>query len=182
MVRRHAARFAAVCALLGGSVAFGASPALAADDSVRVRAAGSFTAGGSPQGVSVEVRKRTDGCVLLRTALSLRLDGLRADQVDVQVNYGGRWFPVPVSGGGGGAATAATSPSNPRLCKGKGVTIRYRLAFAATAPDGRLAVGARPPAPPGRRWAGAATPRASGAPDRRPPRHRRRSRRPRRVR
>ncbi|WP_146603999.1 hypothetical protein, partial [Micromonospora deserti] len=139
-IRRHAARLATVCALLGGLVALGGSPALADDDSVRVRSAGSFTAGGSAGGVSVEVRKRSDGCVLLRTALGLRLTGLRPEQVTVQVNAGGRWFPVTVSGGGGSATTAATSPANPRLCKGKSITVRYQVAFAATTPNGRLAV------------------------------------------
>ncbi|MGC5330724.1 hypothetical protein [Micromonospora sp. DT62] len=139
-VRRHAARLATVCALLGGLVALGATPALAAGDSVRVRSAGSFTAGGSAGGVSIEVRKRSDGCVLLRTALGLRLAGLRADQVSAQVNVGGRWFPVPLSGAGGSAATSATSPLKPRLCKGKSITVRYRVAFAAEVPGGRLTV------------------------------------------
>ncbi|MEU4772372.1 hypothetical protein [Micromonospora sp. NPDC023644] len=139
-VRRHAARLATVCALLGGLVALGATPALAEGDSVRVRSAGSFTAGGSAGGVSIEVRKRSDGCVLLRTALGLRLAGLRADQASVQVYVGGRWFPVPLSGGRGSAATSATSPLNPRLCKGKGITVRYRVAFAAEVPGGRLTV------------------------------------------
>ncbi|MGK5676346.1 hypothetical protein ACSNOB_26325 [Micromonospora sp. URMC 106] len=138
-VRRHVARLATVCALLGGLVALGATPALAAD-SVRVRSAGSFTAGGSAEGVSIEVRRRSDGCVLLRTALGLRLGGLRADQVRAQVNVGGHWFPVSLSGGGGSVATPATSPANPRLCKGKSITVRYRVAFAAGAPNGRLTV------------------------------------------
>ena len=139
-VRRLAARLATVCAVVGALVAVGASPALAEEDSVRVNAAGRFTAGGSAESVAVEVRKRTDGCVLLRTALALRLDGLRGDQVRAQVNVGGRWFPVAVSGGGGGASTAATSPANPRLCKGKSITMRYRVAFAADTLDGRLTV------------------------------------------
>ncbi|MGS2618898.1 hypothetical protein ACVCAH_30875 [Micromonospora sp. LZ34] len=139
-VRRHAARLATVCALLGGLVALGGSPALADDDQVRVRSAGSFTAGGSAEGVSMEVRRRKDGCVLLRTALGLRLPGVRPDQVTVQVNYGGRWFPVPLSGGGGSVASTTTSPANPRLCKGKSITVRYRVAFAAAAPSGRLTV------------------------------------------
>ncbi|MCL7458671.1 hypothetical protein M8I35_15940 [Micromonospora sp. MSM11] len=139
-VRRHVARLATVCTLLGGLVALGATPALADGDSVRVRSAGSFTAGGSAGGVSIEVRKRSDGCVLLRTAVGLRLAGLRADQASVQVNVGGRWFPVPLSGGSGSVATSATSPLKPRLCKGKGITVRYRVAFAAEAPAGRLTV------------------------------------------
>ncbi|MFG2098970.1 hypothetical protein ACGFJ5_00035 [Micromonospora echinaurantiaca] len=138
-VRRHAVRLATIGALLGGLVALGGSPALA-DDQVRVRSAGSFTAGGSAEGVAVEVRRRTDGCVLLRTALGLRLAGLRADQARVQVSYNGQWFPVPLGGGGGSVASSATSPPNPRLCKGKSITVRYRVSFTAAAPSGRLTV------------------------------------------
>ncbi|MEU7798049.1 hypothetical protein AB0J14_19800 [Micromonospora arborensis] len=139
-VRRRAAQLAAVCGLVGGLVMLGASPALADDDSVRVGAASSFAAGGSAQGVNVAVRKRTDGCVLLRTALGLRLRGLQADQVNVEVNAGGHWLPVGVSGGGGSVTTAQTSPTKPTLCKGKGITVRYRVAFAAGAPGGGLVV------------------------------------------
>ncbi len=139
-VRRLTARLATVCAVVGALVAFGASPALAEEDAVRVGAAGRFTAGGSAEGVAVAVRKRTEGCVLLRTALALRLDGLRADQVRVQVNAGGTWFPVALSAAAGGVTTAVTSPANPRLCKGKSITVRYRVAFAADTPEGRLAL------------------------------------------
>ncbi|MEV4118337.1 hypothetical protein [Micromonospora sp. NPDC049645] len=139
-VRRRVARLAAVCGLAGGLVLLGASPALADDDSVRVGAASSFAAGGSAQGVNVAVRKRTDGCVLLRTALGFQLDGLQPNQVAVEVNAGGRWFPVAVSGGAGNVSTAQTSPLKPTLCKGKGITVRYRVAFAANAPAGRLVV------------------------------------------
>ncbi|MGC4770988.1 hypothetical protein ACLQ25_18695 [Micromonospora sp. DT44] len=139
-LRRRAARLATVCGLLVGLVMLGASPALADEDSVRVGAASSFAAGGSPQGVNVAVRKRSEGCVLLRTALGLSLEGLEPDQVAVQVNAGGRWFPVSVSGGGGNVSTAQTSPAKPTLCKGKGITVRYRVAFAAGTPGGRLSV------------------------------------------
>ncbi|MFE9188786.1 hypothetical protein ACFYL6_04150 [Micromonospora sp. NPDC007208] len=139
-VRRRVARLAAVCGLAGGLVMLGASPALADEDSVRVGAASSFAAGGSAQGVNVAVRKRTDGCVLLRTALSFSLAGLQPNQVAVEVNAGGRWFPVAVSGGTGSVSTAQTSPLKPTLCKGKGITVRYRVGFAAGAPGGRLVV------------------------------------------
>ncbi|MGY0006367.1 hypothetical protein [Micromonospora sp. I033] len=149
-VRRHAARWATVGAMLGGLVAGAASPALAADDRVEVRSASSFTAGGSAGTVAVEVRKRTDGCVLLRTAVGLRLEGLRADQVRVQVATGGRWVPVPVSGGGGGVATAQTAPANAALCKGKGITVRYRVAFLAGTTGGRLTVAGEASAASGR--------------------------------
>ncbi|WP_246835339.1 hypothetical protein [Micromonospora sp. MH33] len=149
-MRRHAARWATVGAMLGGLVAGAASPALAADDRVEVRSASSFTAGGSAGTVAVEVRKRTEGCVLLRTALGLRLDGLRADQVQVQVATGGRWVPVPVSGGGGAVATAQTSPADPALCKGKGITVRYRVTFLAGTAGGRLAVAGEASAANGR--------------------------------
>ncbi|MEV4820439.1 hypothetical protein [Micromonospora sp. NPDC049274] len=139
-VRRRAARLATVCGLLVGLVPLGASPALADADSVHVGAASSFAAGGSAQGVNVAVRKRSGGCVLLRTALGLRLEGLQPSQVAVQVNAGGRWFPVAVGGGGGTVQTQQTSPAKPTLCKGKGITVRYRVAFAADAPGGRLSV------------------------------------------
>ena len=137
-VRRRVARLAAVCGLAGGLVMLGASPALADQDSVRVGAASSFAAGGSAQGVNVAVRKRTDGCVLLRTALGFSLEGLQPNQVAVEVNAGGRWFPVAVTGGTGTVSTAQTSPLKPTLCKGKGITVRYRVAFAAGSPGGRL--------------------------------------------
>ncbi|SCL35343.1 hypothetical protein GA0074692_4068 [Micromonospora pallida] len=138
-VRRGAARLAAVCALVGGVVLVGATPALAEGDSVKVRTAGSFTAGGSAESVSIEVRKRSDGCVMLRTALGLRLAGVRADQVEVQVAAGGQWWPVPVSGGGS-LNTSQTSPAKPTLCKGKSITVRYRVTFRAGAPAGPLTV------------------------------------------
>ncbi|MEU8260320.1 hypothetical protein AB0C02_06820 [Micromonospora sp. NPDC048999] len=139
-MRRHAARLATVGVMLCGLVAVGASPALAADDRVNVRSARSFTAGGSSETVAVEVRKRTGGCVQLRTGLGLRLDGVRADQVRVEVNSGGRWLPVGLSGGDGAVATAATAPDKSTVCKGKGMTVRYRVAFLAGAPGGRLTV------------------------------------------
>ncbi|MGK5738464.1 hypothetical protein [Micromonospora sp. URMC 103] len=139
-VRGHVKRLATVFAVLGGLVLLGASPAMADDDSVRLRSADSFTAGGSAEGVNLEVRKRSDGCVMLRTALGLRLEGLEASQVTVQVNYGGRWFPVPLGGGSGHVTTSQTSPAKPTLCKGKGVTVRYRISFERGAPNGRLSV------------------------------------------
>ncbi|MEU7589023.1 hypothetical protein AB0A95_22360 [Micromonospora sp. NPDC049230] len=139
-VRRRAARLAAVCGLVGGLVMLGASPALADEDSVRVGAASSFAAGGSAQAVNVAVRKRTDGCVLLRTVLFLNLEELQPHQLKVEVNAGGRWNQVAVTGGGGAVGTAQTSPSRPTLCKGKSITVRYRVTFGAGAPGGRLAV------------------------------------------
>ncbi|MEU4569386.1 hypothetical protein [Micromonospora sp. NPDC023956] len=138
-VRRSAARLAVVGALLGVAVVVGATPALADDDSVKVRASSSFTAGGSAGSVAVEVRKRSEGCVLLRTGLRLRLEGVRADQVEVQVSAGGQWWPVPVSGGDV-LASGRTSPANPTLCKGKAITVRYRVTFLPGAPDGKLTV------------------------------------------
>ncbi|MFG1673181.1 hypothetical protein [Micromonospora sp. NPDC049282] len=139
-VRRHAARWVTVGALLGGLVAAPASPAMAEGDRVGLRSAGSFTAGGSAGAVAIEVRKRTEGCVQLRTVLGLRLDGLRADQVRVQVATAGRWVAVPVADGGGGGVitTGQVAPVDRPLCKGKGATVRYRVTFLAGAVGGRL--------------------------------------------
>ncbi|GIJ11332.1 hypothetical protein ACFFMR_28330 [Micromonospora andamanensis] len=137
-VRRHTARLATVCVFLGALVVLGGAPAHADEDRVRVRSAGSFTAGRSAEGVTVEVRKRTDGCVRVRTALGLSLPDVRADQVAVQANVGGRWVPVGVSGEAGLVTTTPVAPARDELCKGKGVAVRYRVAFAAAAPGGRL--------------------------------------------
>ncbi|MEV2240068.1 hypothetical protein [Micromonospora sp. NPDC049891] len=137
-VRRHTARLATLCVFLGALVALGGAPAHADEDRVRVRSAGSFTAGRSAEGVTVEVRKRTDGCVRVRTALGLSLPDVRAEQVAVQANVGGRWVPVAVSGEAGLVTTAPVAPARDEICKGKGVAMRYRVAFAADAPGGRL--------------------------------------------
>ncbi|MEV6813437.1 hypothetical protein [Micromonospora sp. NPDC051296] len=139
-VRRHAARLATVCVFLGGLVVLGGAPAHADEDRVRVRSSGSFDAGRSAQGVTVEVRKRTDGCVRVRSALALSLPDLRPDQVVVQANVGGRWVPVAVSGNAGLVTTAPIAPVKDELCEDKGVSMRYRVAFAADAPGGRLIV------------------------------------------
>ncbi|TCB99940.1 hypothetical protein E0H26_05240 [Micromonospora zingiberis] len=139
-VRRRATRLATVCVFLGGLVLVGAAPAHADEDRVRVRSAGSFTAGRSAEGVRLEVRKRTEGCVRVRGALGLSLPGVRPEQVAVQAEVGGQWVSVPVSGGDGLVTTAPVAPEKDELCKGKGATIRYRVAFGADAPGGRLFV------------------------------------------
>ncbi|WBB72709.1 hypothetical protein O7602_23855 [Micromonospora sp. WMMD1128] len=136
--RRHAARWATVGVMLGGLVAAPASPAMAEGDRVSLRSAGKFTAGGSAGAVTIGVRKRTEGCVLLRTALGLRLDGLRADQVRVEVATGGRWVAVSVAGGGGAVSTAQVAPVDRPLCKGRSANVRYRVTFLAGAIGGRL--------------------------------------------
>ncbi|MEH1014178.1 hypothetical protein V6U90_13830 [Micromonospora sp. CPCC 206060] len=136
-VRGGAVRFAAGAALVAGLLATGAAPALAEGDSVRVRAASSFTAGGSPGAVNLGVTKKTDGCVLVRTGLALQLPGVTARQVRVEVALAGQWRAIPVSGTGT-LTTARTAPTNPTLCKGKSLSVRYRVTFLAGAPSGRL--------------------------------------------
>lgn len=146
-VRRGTARGVTAGVLLAGLVFSGvilglatATPALAAEDSVRLRAASSFRAGGSPGSASIAVAKRTDGCVSLRTALGIRLPGLTADQVKVESAVsGGGWRPVAVSSGGADlVVTERTRPERPSLCKGKSVTVRYRLTFGKAAPNGTV--------------------------------------------
>ena len=139
-VRRRTARLATVCVFLGGLVMLGGAPAHADEDRVRVRSAGSFTAGRSAEDVRLEVRKRTDGCVRVRGALGLSLPDVRPEQVAVQAEVGGRWVAVPVSGGDGLVTTAPVAPVKDELCKRKDVTLRFRVAFGADAPGGRLIV------------------------------------------
>ncbi|WFE64070.1 hypothetical protein [Micromonospora sp. WMMD714] len=179
--RRQAVRLLTVGALLGGLVAVGAPPAYADSDRVRVRASGGFSAGGPPGGVSIEVRKRSGGCVVLRTALGLSLDGITAEQVRVEVNVGGGWSAVPVSGGGGVVRGSRTPSADPTLCKGKSSVVRYRVAFLAGAPAGRLGVVGEATTAAGRligrgadtsrvggRAAGTPTPTPSSTPTRKP--------------
>ena len=140
-VRRGAARLALFGSLLAGLVLAGAAPAAADDDTVRVRAASSFTTGGSANGVSVSVVKRTDGCVGVRAALAIRLAGLAPEQVQLQVARAGQWRSLTVGGlGVGTVGTGRISPETPRLCKDKSTSLRYRLAFLAGAPAGRATI------------------------------------------
>ncbi|GAA0384469.1 hypothetical protein GCM10009541_29040 [Micromonospora gifhornensis] len=139
-VGRRAARLATVCVFLGGLVTLGAAPAHADEDRVRVRSAGSFTAGRAAQDVRLEVRKRTDGCVRVRGALGLSLPGVRPEQVAVQAEVDRRWVSVPVSGADGLVTTAPVAPARDELCKRKGTVLRFRVAFGAEAPGGRLVV------------------------------------------
>ncbi|MEU6020487.1 hypothetical protein [Micromonospora sp. NPDC047134] len=139
-VPRRVLRLATLCLVLGGLVTLGGAPAYADEDRVRVRSAGSFAAGRSAQEVRLEVRKRTDGCVRVRGALGLSLPGVRPEQVAVQAQVDRRWVTVPVSGAEGLVTTAPVAPAKDELCKRKGAAIRYRVAFGADAPSGRLIV------------------------------------------
>lgn len=148
-VRRGMARGAAVGVLLTGLAAVGltvsvvtAPPALAAEDSVRLKLASSFRAGGSPGSASFAIAKRTEGCVSPRVALGIQLPGITLDQVTVETAVaGGGWRRVAVSSGGADlVVTQRIRPERPSLCKGKSTTIRYRLTFGAAAPNGTALV------------------------------------------
>lgn len=148
-VRRGTARLVTAGALLAGlaitAVAAGvvtASPARAAEDSVRVRLPSSFTAGGSPGSTTVGITKRTEGCAGLRSALGIRLSGLAPDQVLVETAVAdGGWRAVATSAGGADlVVTQRTRPARPTLCAGKSVTVRYRLTFGDAAPNGTVLV------------------------------------------
>lgn len=138
--RRGAARIATVLALAAGLVAVGSAPAMAADDNVEVRLPSRFTAGGAPGIVSVSVNKRTDGCTQVRTALAFRLAGLPADQVRVEVDEHDEWRQVSVSDGGGLVLTERTTPDRSFVCKRRGTSVRYRVAFLQGAPAGQVTV------------------------------------------
>jgi hypothetical protein len=144
IVVRRGARRAAIALAFGlaaaAVVTAAASPALAADDRVTVRAPHAFNAGGNPGSVTVSIAKRTKGCVGVRTGIGIALPGLRADQVQVQAFTGGQWQPVGVFATGGGIATGRTAPDRPVLCDRQETTARYRVAFAAGAPSGDAAI------------------------------------------
>jgi hypothetical protein len=140
-VRRGAVRLATVCTLLAGLVAAGAAPALADDDSVKLGAPDSFTAGGSAGSISVGVTKGSEDCVSVRTTLAIRLPGLTANQVNLQVAANGDWQPLAVSDAGGGLVTSGrVAPEKPRLCERKSVSVRYRLSFVAGTPGGSATI------------------------------------------
>lgn len=140
-VRRGATWLGAVCVLLPTAMSWGVAPALAEGESVRVRAPSSINAGGSPSSVPVDVSMRDGECVNVRTALGVRLLGLTADRVEVQVAADGDWRPVPVSDGADGLVVAErTAPDRAELCAGKSVSSRYRVSLLAGVPDGRVTV------------------------------------------
>ncbi|MFC6014634.1 hypothetical protein ACFP2T_00285 [Plantactinospora solaniradicis] len=140
-VRRGATWLATVCVAFGATVSLGAAPAAAEGESVRVRAPSTMNAGGSPGSVTVNVSMRGGDCVNVRTGLGIRLPGLTADRVEVQVAADGAWRPVQVSDGGDGLVVAErTAPGRPELCARKSVSSRYRVSLLAGAPAGRVTV------------------------------------------
>jgi hypothetical protein len=140
-VRRGGARFAMVLTLGAGLVALGSTPAAAAEDNVGIRLPTRFTAGGSPGSVTVSVAKRTAGCVSVRTALEMRLPGLSAEQVRVQVNIGDEWRSTVVTTAGDGlVVTEPSVPDKAVICKRRSTYVRYRVAFLDAAPSGRVTI------------------------------------------
>lgn len=142
-VWRGPARVATVGAMLAGlvlaGVTVGAGPAVAQDDSARLRVSSSFTAGGKAGSANMSVTRRSRGCVAVRTSLAIGLAGLTPDQVLVQVNRGGgRLETLNLSSGGDGlVVTDRTEPERDELCERRSLSIRYRVTFLATAPGGR---------------------------------------------
>lgn len=142
-VRRGAARLAAVFTVLVAFLALGAAPARAADDRVQLRLPSSFTAGGAAGSVTVVVTRRSDGCVDVRTGLLVRLPGLTADRLRVEVAQDGDWQQVALTGRGDGlVVTGRTAPEKDRLCERKSIAMRYRIAFLDGAPGGTASMGA----------------------------------------
>lgn len=148
-VRRGTVRGVGAGILLAGLVVAGlavdvagAPPALAAEDSVRLRLSSSVRAGGSPGSARITIAKRTEGCISPRAALGIALPGLTPDRVTVETAVGDRWRRVAVSSGGAGlVVTQRIRPSErPSICKGKSTTVRYRLTFDDATPNGTAVV------------------------------------------
>jgi hypothetical protein len=137
MLALIAAGFAAAVAATGLAVATNPAPASAADDRVQVRAPREFDAGESAGSVTIGITKRTKGCVNVRAQLGIRLTGLTAGQVVVQVQNGGQWRGIGVSDAGDGAVTTAqTTPDRQTLCERQSANVRYRVVFAGDARTG----------------------------------------------
>jgi len=132
---------AGFAAVVGAGLVVTAGAASAADERVDVRASRSFTAGGDPGTASVTVSWSERGCVFVRTALSIRLDGMDAGQVRVEAFSFGGWRPVAVSGAGDGVVvTERTPPDNALLCNRQSAEARYRIAFDADTRGGSVTI------------------------------------------
>ncbi|GAA3753896.1 hypothetical protein GCM10022225_43330 [Plantactinospora mayteni] len=138
-VRRGATWLGTVCVLVGTTVSLAAAPAVAEDESVRVRVPKSISAGGSPGSVTVNVSMDDGDCVNVRTALGVHLPGLTADRVEMQVDVDGDWRRVSVSDAANGLVVGErTAPEKPELCEKKSVSSRYRVILAEGVPGGRV--------------------------------------------
>ncbi len=143
-VRRGAARLARLGVLVGallGALLMVGPAAVADENKIKIKISDSFSAGGPAGSVTVNVTKRTEGCVMAQTALGIRLAGLTPEQVRVQVAAGGDWREVSVAAGGADLVIADRSaPDKPLLCRKKSISVRYRLSFSADAPSGQVTV------------------------------------------
>ena len=137
-VRRTAAflivGLAGVAAIATGTAAVAAAP----DHTVAIRnLSNGFKAGGDPGSLSIVVAKRSRGCVLVRRALTVQLDGLGGDQLRIERVAGGEARPMPLSPAGSGAWVAAERNPDPRpVCAGDSTSVRFRVTFLAGAPAG----------------------------------------------
>lgn len=116
MMRRIARLVVLVVVLLAG-VLVGAAPAAAADDELRLKMPRSFTAGGDPEEVTLEVERREDGCVSVSMLLEVELGGSGDGAAQVAIRADGQWRPVRLSRTGAGRyVTEPVAPDDPRVC------------------------------------------------------------------
>jgi hypothetical protein len=98
----------------------------------------SYKAGGSAAALTIQVAaKRDAGCVLVLRRLTIRLDGLAADQVRVQRAAAGAFRDVEVVDSGDGVRVTDAAPDPAPLCRGRTSAARYRITFLAGAPGGK---------------------------------------------
>ncbi|WP_213453607.1 hypothetical protein [Rhizomonospora bruguierae] len=136
--RRAVAWCAAVLLPVAGIVGLAAGPAAADGDEVRLRAPGSFTAGGSPGSVTVTIKRKSRGCVLAQATLVLAKPGLTAEQVRVEVARNGRWQSTGARQAGDGTVAAGPiGTEREPLCKGD-ASIRFRVALAGGVTNGQV--------------------------------------------
>jgi hypothetical protein len=98
----------------------------------------SYKAGGSAGALTIQVAaKRDAGCVLVLRRLTIRLDGLTADQVRVQRAAAGTFRDVEVVDSGDGVRVTDAAADPAPLCRGRTSAGRYRITFLAGAPGGK---------------------------------------------
>jgi hypothetical protein len=133
-------------ALVATAVVALPAPARAVADGVEVRITqlpDEFEAGADARTVEVvAATRRTRGrerCREVRWSLRVQVDGPRLDQLRVDRIEQGRSFPVRAGAQGDTARFTDVRPDPGRLCPGRTVTARYRVAFDAGAAPGEVA-------------------------------------------
>lgn len=141
-VWRLAARLGAALVAMAAFGAATASPAFAIEGvSLQITQMSDRFEPGEQAGLTVVASKSSGGCLRVRWAMALRVEGMRLDQVQVIRVEQNRAFPLEVRNEGDDSAQFTDAQFDPgTLCRNRTVTAQYALRFADGISDGRLAL------------------------------------------